>query len=51
MPRVSNFRKFAAIIAAITLLASTAAEARAAGELAREVDGVKSVDNQLQVKK
>lgn len=30
--------------------ASTPAEARAAGEIAREVDGVKSVDNQLQVK-
>lgn len=31
--------------------ASTESEARAAGDIARRVDGVKSVDNQLQVKK
>lgn len=31
--------------------ASTDAEARAAGDIARKVDGVKSVDNQLQVKR
>lgn len=34
----------------LTGWADTAAEARAAGNLAREVKGVKSVDNQLQVK-
>jgi hyperosmotically inducible protein len=31
--------------------ASSQTEARAAGDIARSVDGVKSVDNQLQVKK
>lgn len=31
--------------------ASSAAEARQAGAIARDVDGVRSVDNQLQVKK
>ena len=30
--------------------ASSASEARVAGDIARSVDGVKSVDNQLQVK-
>lgn len=35
----------------LTGWADSTAEARAAGNLAREVKGVKSVDNQLQVKK
>lgn len=35
----------------LTGWASTESEVRAASELAREVEGVKSVDNQLQVKR
>lgn len=35
----------------LTGWASTSAEVRTASSLARDVDGVKSVDNQLQVKK
>lgn len=35
----------------LTGWADSSAEARAAGDIARGVDGVKSVDNQLQVKR